>query len=58
MEILHANLDEPTLQAKKKELLEQHCPKVFGDIQSLVSGKFVLGDKFSVADVSILSIVD
>ncbi|KAL0590075.1 hypothetical protein ABG067_001715 [Albugo candida] len=58
VQILHFIPDEAAKAAKTKELVEHTCPKVLGYVQNLISGKFVLDGKFSIADVAIFSIVD
>lgn len=58
VEIMHSIPDEAAKAAKTKELVEHTCPKVLGYVQNLISGKFVLDGKFSIADVAIFSIVD
>nr|CCA15647.1 AlNc14C13G1566 [Albugo laibachii Nc14]CCA16290.1 AlNc14C20G2065 [Albugo laibachii Nc14] len=57
VQIMYLIKDEAEKTAKKKEFAEQTCPKMFEYMQSLVSGKFVLGDKASVADIALFSIV-
>nr|CCA15652.1 glutathione Stransferase putative [Albugo laibachii Nc14]CCA16286.1 glutathione Stransferase putative [Albugo laibachii Nc14] len=58
VEILFFIPDEAAKAAKTSELTEKKVPQVFSYVEGLVSGKFVLGDKISVADIAILCMVD
>lgn len=58
VEIMHLIKDEGIKAAKTKDLVEKQCPKIIGYIQNMVSGKFFLGDKISIADVAIFSMID
>uniref|UniRef100_K3WK14 Glutathione S-transferase n=1 Tax=Globisporangium ultimum (strain ATCC 200006 / CBS 805.95 / DAOM BR144) TaxID=431595 RepID=K3WK14_GLOUD len=47
-----------TLKVEKfKKLVEETAPKAFGVLETMVQGKFFLGDKASYADVQLLDVV-
>ncbi|KAF1324562.1 Glutathione s-transferase, partial [Globisporangium splendens] len=63
-EVLYAYLGaqfgekDATLKAEKfKKLVEETAPKAFGVLETMVQGKFFLGDKVTYADVQLLDVV-
>ncbi|KAF4042189.1 Glutathione S-transferase C-terminal domain [Phytophthora infestans] len=50
--------DETEKAQKKKVFVEEMVPKYFAALEKMVAGKFILGDKLSLADLQFLDFVD